>query len=390
MRAKRTTTCCSAVALILLIVPPPIHAQQPADAPLSFFPVRALWTLPLNNALSAPPGFDSTRGYFPIDGGRLAAYDLAAGTLLWIADTATAAQPVAGDGLVFLVEPDAVVARHDRDGSLAWRLPLAAPLAATVAWETGWLVVADTSGGVLALRASDGHVLWRRDLGSTAQARATIASSRVHVSLEDGRVVTLDLETGVAVWERRLGGPPSEILAAGDRLFVGSRDNYLYSLRAIDGRVDWRWQTGADVTGLPVADARRIYFVSLDNVLRALDRRTGSQQWKRTLPLRPRSGPLVAADTLVVAGLTPGVRAFRTANGAPAGDIPTASDVAAPPHVMRGATGPVVVVVTRDLLTGATVQALTRQIEPAVTPVAPLPNPIPLAASAPPALPPPP
>ena len=84
------------------------------------------------------------------------------------------------------------------------------------------------------------------------------------------------------------------------------------------------------------------------------------------------------------------MRAFRTANGAPAGDIPTASDVAAPPHVMRGATGPVVVVVTRDLLTGATVQALTRQIEPAVTPVAPLPNPIPLAASAPPALPPPP
>ncbi len=348
--------------------------------------MRALWTLPLNNALTAPPGFRDTRGYFPIDGGRVAAYDLAYGTLLWMVESATSSEPVAGDGLVFLAEAGAVVARRDGEGALAWTWPMAAALAAPLAWASGWLVATEAGGAVVAFRAGDGHVVWRRELGSTAEVRATIASDRVHVSLEDGRVMALDIETGATVWERRLGGAPAEVLVVDDRLFVGSRDNYFYNLRTIDGRVDWRWQTGADVTGLPVVDDRRVYFVSLDNVLRALDRRSGSQQWKRTLPLRPRSGPLAAADALIVAGLTPGVRAFRMATGAPAGDIPTTGDVAAPPYFMQGPAGPVVIVVTRDLVSGASVQAFTRQIEPAMTPVAPLPNPIPLA---PPAAPPP-
>ena len=36
---------------------------------------------------------------------------------------------------------------------------------------------------------------------------------------------------------------------------------------ATDGRVDWRWRTGGDVIGKPVADERYVYFVALDNVL---------------------------------------------------------------------------------------------------------------------------
>jgi hypothetical protein len=379
VRAKRTTTCCSAVVLIVLSVSIAVRAQPQADAPLSLFPVRGLWTLALNNALAAPPGFFGARGYFPLHGGRLAAYDLVAGTLLWIVETATTLPPAAGDGLVFLVEPDAIVARHDRDGAVSWRTPLPEPLATPLAWMSGWVVATEASGSTVALRAVDGKVLWRRDLGSTAQARPTITDERVHVSLEDARVVALELATGVTVWERRLGGPPSDILVAGDRLYVGSRDNYLYNLRAVDGRVDWRWQTGADVVGLPVADDRRVYFVSLDNVLRALDRRSGSQQWKRTLPIRPRGGPLAVGDALLVAGLAPGVRAFRTANGTPAGDIPTTADLAAPPHVVPGPAGPIAIVLTRDLISGVTVHAFIRQIEPAMTPVAALPNPIPVA-----------
>ncbi len=388
MRAKRTTTCCSAVALILLIVLTSLHAQAPAIAPLSLFPVRGLWVLPLNSALSAPPGFAGARGYFPIDGGRLAAYDLAAGTLLWIVETATASAPIAGDGLVFLAEPGAIVARHDSSGALAWRTPVPGPLATPLVWESGWIVATELSGSTLAFRAADGELVWRRDLGSTAQARPTVSGDRVHVSLEDARVVVLKLESGEPVWERRLGGPPSDILVSGERVYVGSRDNFLYSLRTLDGSVDWRWKTGADVTGLPVADNRRIYFVSLDNVLRALDRRSGSQVWKRTLPLRPRSGPLMTSDALLVAGLTPGVRAFQIANGAPAADVPTTQDVAAPPHIAPGAVGPILIIVTRDLIKGTTVYAFTRQVEPAMAPVAPLPNPIPVVATAPAAAPP--
>ena len=78
-----------------------------------------------------------------------------------------------------------------------------------------------------------------------------------------------------------------------------------YALDAADGRVHWRWRTGADVVGVPVVDERNIYFVSLDNVLRALSRRTGVQQWARLLPLRPTRGPLKVDPTIIVSGVAP-------------------------------------------------------------------------------------
>ena len=49
---------------------------------IPIFPARQQWTLALNNALTAPPGFNGARGYFPIEGERFVAYDLANGNRL--------------------------------------------------------------------------------------------------------------------------------------------------------------------------------------------------------------------------------------------------------------------------------------------------------------------
>ena len=46
-------------------------------------------------------------------------------------------------------------------------------------------------------------------------------------------------------------------------------------------------EAGADIVGAAVHDEVRVYFVSMDNVLRALDAGTGAQRWKKPLPLRP-------------------------------------------------------------------------------------------------------
>ena len=41
-------------------------------------------------------------------------------------------------------------------------------------------------------------------------------------------------------------------------------------------RDDWCFQVGAAVVGRPVADATHVYFVALDNLLRAHDRKNGA------------------------------------------------------------------------------------------------------------------
>ena len=122
-------------------------------------------------------------------------------------------------------------------------------------------------------------------------------------------------------------------------------DDSFYCLAAKDGKVIWRWKTGADVIGTPAIDAKRIYFVSLDNVLRALDRDSGSVRWQKPLPMRPATGPLLTGWTIVVAGSAAELHAFSSEfNGQPMGDLILRSpqnqemQLAAPPHLTADTT----------------------------------------------------
>ena len=310
----------------------------------------------------------------------MVAYDLETGEALWTAAGAPRSAPASGDGLLFLAEPDAITALSQDTGGVAWRLPYAAASAIPLVWDNGWLIGADIEGHVLALRASDGALIWRQALDGKVHAVPALAADRVYVALEDGRVVALDVSTGAPLWERRLGGPPNDMLALADRVYVGSDDNFFYCILAANGEVGWRWRTGGDVIGVPVADEHRVYFVSKDNVLRGLDRRSGSQRWQRPLPARPTRGPVRAGDVLLVSGLAPRVSGFAMQDGAPAGDIPAPGELAAAPFVTDAHGLPQVVLVARDINKGTRILAVRRTVDPPMnTPLPLLPNAITIA-----------
>ena len=346
--------------------------QAGAQTPLSLFPIRTVWTLALNNQLIAPPAYSESHAYFAIEGDRLVAYELERGSQEWIVTAHPQFEPTVGDGLLFLVQPASLTALRMKDGSVAWQLPAMGELSAPPVWDNGWLVLAMRTGEVLAFRAIDGHLVWRRDLGSPAHAQPSLAPDRVYVAVDDGRIVALRVDTGDVVWEHRLGGPATGVLALEERLYAGSNDNFFYALEAADGRVAWRWRTGADVVGIPVVDERNVYFVSFDNVLRALSRKTGVQQWVRLLPLRPTRGPLKIDRTLVVSGIAPTLRAYNMKDGSPAGDVPGSGELAGSPYATPGS--PQILMVTRDIAKGATATLFMRQLDPPLNPLAALPN----------------
>ncbi len=351
---------------------------------VSPFPGRTLWTLDLNNQLIAPPAYKGLLGFFPIDGDRIAAYDLGPGRLLWIADAKPISAPVVGGDLLFVEQAEQLIALRTEDGSIAWMQPLAGPLAAPLAWGGDWLVAA-TKTALVGFRSTDGSVVWRRDITAGPRGAPALSGDRFFIPADDGHVRAHRLETGEMLWERRIGGAPTEILALDDRLYVGSNDNFLYCLFTKDGIVDWRWRTGADITSRPVYDDSRVYFVSFDNILRAHSRKTGAQIWKRSLTFRPVWPPVKAADTIVVAGIAGAPRAFYAKDGVPAGEmgITSTTELAAPIHVFDSpsALGPVVLAVTRTLAKGASLMAASRAIEPQTLPLVPLPGILPVAQS---------
>src|SRR3990170_2424214 len=134
--------CCAVVPLLVALSsttaaqsaglrsadPRPTSSKTADREPLSLFPLRTLWTLALNSHLTVPPVYDATSGYFAIEGERLVAYDLTAGSRRWLVPANPQLALAVGEGLLFLVEPTTLTALHADDGSAAWRLPLAEKL----------------------------------------------------------------------------------------------------------------------------------------------------------------------------------------------------------------------------------------------------------------------
>ena len=133
----------------------------------------------------------------------------------------------------------------------------------------------------------------------------------------DGRVIALEIASGEPAWEFDIGINPTEPLVYGGRVFVGSAGKQLCSLFLESGRKkrdDWCFQVGAAVIGRPAADATHVYFVALDNLLRAHDRKNGAFRWKKDLRYRPSAGPLLVGASVAVPGSVTGRTRLRRAH----------------------------------------------------------------------------
>jgi hypothetical protein len=107
-----------------------------------------------------------------------------------------------------------------------------------------------------------------------------------------------------------------------------------------------------------------VYFASLDNVLRALDRNGGSQRWKAGLTLRPSGGPFLIGTLVSVAGVSAEVQSYIAATGKIASRYESQADLASAPQVLAGQLPELsaVLLLTRD----GTLELLRRQLEPAI------------------------
>ena len=329
--------------------------------PPSFFPIELIWTTDLGQPPGASPAYDETNAYIPLRDGTLVAMKLEDGTIAWKVTQPTRFTPAPGDGLVVVAHESTLIAFHTASGQILWQTDLGARNSAPLLSTTGWLIASLETGEVVALRSLDGHELWRSKLSGSVSARPSISSHRLFVPTENGQIIALALATGERLWERTLSGSPQEILPL-DALFVGASDNYFYRLSVDTGRVDWRWRTGGDLIGVAAVDESRVYFLSRDNILRALDRRSGVQQWRQPLRARPTSGPTKAGKMLLVAGVAPQIRSFDLKTGKPGAIYRASTELAAPPYVVRGLpiAGPHLVVVTGN----GQVVALQRSLGP--------------------------
>lgn len=346
--------------------PPPAAASATLDA------LDPRWTLALDSPPASEPAFDPSTAYVATRAGTLAAIDLNHGTVRWRVALETPVSPAVGEGRVFVASGGLLFGLDAATGQTLWQTALPGQIAAPLYWDTGWLLASNDAGDLAAFRAEDGAFVWRQALGAPLAVTPAPALERLFLALTDGRLLAADLETGKVGWTQKVDGRVTGVMALDDQLVVGSTANVVRSFNLVTGRPEWRWRVGADVVGRGAADDKHIYFVALDNVLRAVDRRTGNLRWSKPLDTRPGGGPVLVDDAVLVPFVSNEIAAFAPSDGKPLFTIRGLGELGAHPHlrVNPAPTGTRIVTINRE----GTLQGLAQRFEPPPAPLEALPG----------------
>ncbi len=116
-----------------------------------------------------------------------------------------------------------------------------------------------------------------------------VANGRVFVMDATGRVAAFDAQSGRQAWRVRVTGEGEESdplgggLAYGDgRIYVSTGFGEVLALNPADGALLWRAEANGPIRAAPGFSAGRVFVISIDNQLEALDAATGQILWSHT------------------------------------------------------------------------------------------------------------
>lgn len=325
------------IALAIVLLACAVSGQQPKRrnepyiAPL--LPAEEAWRITLSAQPAADGLMDDTSVYVPVaevagspdDGARrpspaqLVALDRQTGATRWISSVSTRLPPLLTHGVLLVATPAGLEALDPRTGEREWNLAFDRPARVRMIAQGPLLVTALEGGELIAIHLERREVVWRRSIGAPDLVSLTADAQAVYFATAESRLVSVHLSDGSDRWERPLNGGLSELVVDRDRLFVGSTTRSFWSLDTRTGKdKSWKWNGiifGGAIIGAAV-QGDRIYVVSWDNIVRALDRNSGAQKWKEPVT-RPLFPPRLFNGIVTVVGVSPTLSTFRADNGSP-------------------------------------------------------------------------
>jgi outer membrane protein assembly factor BamB len=314
------------------------HADVTVKLDLSQ-PLTIGWRYDSDLTLNLSPAVDDQRIYVPLAGGTIVSLTAESGQLNWRSEMGgeLSASPVADERAVYVASETgklesgarratgALRALGREGGVTQWMRTLAMPLRGGLTLANGKLIAGGSDGKVYACDSKNGNVLWSFDYVAPFNSEPVVSGSRVYIGSEDGNLLALDEETGKLLWRYRTKGAVRGPAANGnDIVYFGSGDGYVYAVSANTGRLLWRKRTGAAVQAV-VRSGDELLVASLDNFVYKFSLR-GARSWKRRLPGRISSQPLVTHDAALFmplsgsAGVVLELRDGRQVNLLPTGE----------------------------------------------------------------------
>ncbi len=246
------------------------------------------------------------------------------------------------NGILYAVSGRGLAAAFDAgNGRELWRHAINTPVRAAPKAASGMLFVVTADSQTLALDARSGDVRWshrgiNEGASFLAYASPSLARDLVAAPYASGEIYVLDAATGKELWNDTLSPPKRTEATAlftgigGDPVIVG---NALYAVSSAGFLGAYRFDNGSRVwerevasVDMPWVAGDRVFLLSTDDVLMALNRMDGRVYWSLPLPRYEDekehkgryswSGPILAGEKLYVVGAHGQMRVFSPETGA--------------------------------------------------------------------------
>ncbi len=246
-------------------------------------------------------------------------------------------QPVVGDGRIYTLDTEGVVAARSPNGGAAlWEVDVLpededeGELGGGVAFAGDTLYVTTGAAEALALEPANGSVVWRVPLPGPSRSAPTVAGGRVFAVTADNRTVALDAATGERLWSHSGTTDEAGLLGAASPAVDGSvvvvpyTSGEVYAMRVENGRVLWSDRLVAPrrtaavariahIRARPIISEGRLYVVSHSGRTAGLDMRTGARVWQQEAG--GATSPWLAGDWLFVVSNRAEVVALSAGDG---------------------------------------------------------------------------
>jgi outer membrane protein assembly factor BamB len=247
------------------------------------------------------------------------------------------AQPVVADGIVYVMDSDAVVSAFDiAGGGRLWRFetPLedddSTNVGGGLAVDQGTLYAVNGLAELVALDAAKGTVRWRSNFGAPTRSAPTVVEGRLFVTTIEDRLLSLATDDGRQLWSHQAANPTTSILGrpaptyADGLVVAGFGSGELATIRAASGSVAWTDTLAATASGgglvdfsalrgLPVVSDGKVYAISMGGLAVAVDLPSGRRLWEREVA--GEDSPWAAGSWLFVVSLDQRIAALARDDG---------------------------------------------------------------------------
>ncbi|WP_188149594.1 PQQ-binding-like beta-propeller repeat protein [Teredinibacter waterburyi] len=154
----------------------------------------------------------------------------------------------------------------------------------------GTTYVGSTDGSLYALDSASGELKWSFATEGPIYSKPSVSRNGLYINSDDGYVYKLNPKTGKLLWRANINlhevverlpiyadccswdfhsSSPSEYHGS---VYVGSGDRHFYALNARNGKVQWSYETGAQVRSDPLVTRNLVVFAGFDGKVVALSK----------------------------------------------------------------------------------------------------------------------